>query len=156
MTDVALDWGLIAGLAWERPASQFVPSPAPAVGDGFTYTVPGTMDQEIVAVSFQLVTDDNAADRIAVFSFLDPDGNPYAPVGSAFTQAASLTTVYTFAVGIQQFGADDAANIGVPIPAVKMLSGYGVQVSLDAVQVGDQISGVRLLLNQWPVRPPLR
>jgi hypothetical protein len=113
------------------------------------------MDQEIVAVSFQLVTDANVADRIAVFQFLDPDGNSFASVAAGFTQAASLTTVYTFAVGIQEFGANDAANIGVPIPQVKLLSGYGVKVTLTAKQATDQVSAVKLILNQWPVRPPL-
>ena len=156
MTDVLEAQGLIAGLAWEHPSSAFHPAPTPAVATGFAYTVPGTVDQLVVAVSFQLVTDGNAADRLVTFQFVDYDGTSYAPVAAPFTQAASLTTLYTFAVGIQQFGADDAAAIGCGIPPVKLPSGCGVKVTLGSVQVGDQVSAVALLLNQWPVRPPLR
>lgn len=153
MSGFVLDRQEIGELGWEAPAVNLPSVPTPAVATGWSFVDPGTMESVVVACSFRLVTDANAASRIVVFSFTDSQGTAIFPVASPFTQAASKTTDYTFAVGIQQFGANDAANIGCGIPALKLRSGLGISVSVTAVQVGDQISRVRLGLSQWPVRP---
>lgn len=107
----------------------------------------------VEAVSFTLVSDANAASRIVVFQFHDGSGTSYAPVAAPFVQTASHTSRYTFAVGIQQFGANDAANIGAGIPPVRLDVGYGITVTIAAKQATDQVSAVALLLSQWAVRP---
>src|SRR6266576_5273340 len=107
------------------------------------------MESIVQACSFRLVTDGNAASRIVVFSFTDASGTVIFPVASPFTQAAAKTTDYTFAVGIQQFGANDAANIGAGIPALKLYVGLSVAVTITAKQAGDQVSRIRLGLSQW-------
>lgn len=153
MSGFVLDRQEIGALGWESPSVNLPTVPTPAAGAGFSFTDPGTMESIVSACSFRLVTDANVADRIVVFSFTDGSGTAIFPVAAPFTQAASKTTDYTFAVGIQQFGANDAANIGVGIPPLKLRSGLGVKVTIVAVQATDQVSAIRLGLSQWPVRP---
>jgi len=148
-----LDDALIAELGWQQPRSAIQQVANPAVGGGFTEAMPGTFDTEVLACSFRLVTDGNAGSRNVVFQYLDQDAVAMFSVAAPYTQAASKTTDYTFAVDIQQFGANDAAHIGSPIPKLKLYVGLSVSVSITTVQVGDQVSRIRLGLARWPVRP---
>jgi hypothetical protein len=153
VTDTATLIAEMADFGWKHPESAIIGRPNPAASTGFTYSCPGTAEQIVQAVTFKLVTDAQAADRIAVLSFKDQDGTTFAAIASPFTQAASLTTLYTFSVGTTQFGADDAANIGVPIPPFKLTVGLSLVLTLTAKQSGDQVSDVRLAVQQFNVRP---
>jgi hypothetical protein len=153
VSEVEYERAEIAAAGFFDPVAAFRPGPSPAAGAGFRFTVPGTYVTMVQAISFRLVTAADVANRVAVVSFLDSNGTPYAPIAAPFTQAASLTTDYTFAVGIQQFGANNAANIGAGLPPLRLQAGISVAVSIVNVAATDQISQARLLLAQWPVRP---
>jgi hypothetical protein len=71
---------------------------------------------------------------------------------SPFLIVANTTTRFNFAVGQMQFGANSAAQIGAGLPDFILNSGLAVRVAVTGVQAGDQISGVSLFLDQWPVR----
>jgi hypothetical protein len=148
-----LDSQEIGALGWQQPSLGLKTVPDPAANAGFTSAMEGTEDTIVMACSFRLVTDANVANRIVVFQWLDSNGTAVFPVAAPYTQAASKTTDYTFAVGIQQFGANDAANIGTGIPPLKLYVGLSVAVTITAKQAGDQVSRIRLGLAQWPVRP---
>jgi hypothetical protein len=125
----------------------------PAAGLGFTYPNPGTVDQTIVSVSFKLVNAAVAVSRIPTLSFLDQDGTAFAAIAAPFTTGTGVTSRYLFAVGINQFGANNAANIGVPIPPFKLYVGTSLSLAVTAEDAGDQISEIRLTVAKWPVRP---
>lgn len=140
---------------WQHPRSRIQALANPLVATGFSIPTSGAGEQTLEALTFTLVTDGNAANRIAVLKFLDPTGVSFAEIAASFTQAATLTSVYTFATGIQQFGANGAANIGVPVPPFKLDVSLSLSVSITNVQVGDQISKVRAAWLRWPTRPDL-
>lgn len=121
---------------------------SPAVATGFAYRVPGSEAQRVFTVSFVLVTDANVAARIARVEFLNASSDVFAAVASPFTQAASKTTRYTFGVGMQQYGANDAAFIGAPIPDLFLRDGLSLRVAVTAIQAGDQISGISVFVAQ--------
>jgi hypothetical protein len=145
----------IAVREWTHPRTALQAIADPAVTTGFTIVTPGTVEQILQALTFTLVTDSNVANRIMVVKFLDPTGVSFAEIASPFTQAASLTSVYTFATGIQSFGANGAANIGVPLPALRLDVSMSVSVSITAKAAGDQVSKIRAAWSRWPTRPPL-
>lgn len=146
----------IAEWGWMNPRSVIQSVASPAAGAGFTIPTSGAVEQTLRSLSFRLVTDGNAASRIVVFQFLDPDGTAFGQCAAPFTLAASKTCDFTCAVGIQEFGANDAANIGVPIPEIKLDQTLSVAVTITGVQVGDQVSRIRAAWDRWPVRPPLQ
>ncbi len=153
MSAFALDDSLIAELGWQQPRSAIQGVPNPLPNAGFAVPMPGTSDTIVQAIKFRLVTDSQAANRICVVNYLDADGVAFALIAAPFTQAASLTTDYTFAVGINEFGANDAANIGAGLPPFKLDVSHSIAVTIVAKQTGDQVSAIRLALQQWHVRP---
>lgn len=132
--------------------ASVVALPSPAAGAGFTYTVPGSERQLVAVVSFQLVTAVAVAARLVSLTLLGGDGVRIGRFASGFTQAASLTSVYTFAVGITAYGANDAASIGAPLPPLWLPDGGSLAVTIANVQAADQVSVVRVTVYQAPVR----
>lgn len=131
---------------------QPISIPAVAVASGFTYNVPRSETQLLLAVTFQLVTDANAANRRVVVNYRDSNNTTFAAIPAPFIQTATLTTVYTFALGASVGGDDGAANIGGALPYLPLKGGESVVVTITNVQAGDQASSIRLFVLQDHVR----
>jgi hypothetical protein len=125
---------------------------SPVVATGFTRTVPGASRWRVQSLSFVLVADANAANRIARVEYLDAAGAVFAAVAAPFTVTANITSRLTFGIGIVQFGANAAAQIGASLPNLRLNPGLSVRVAVAAIQAGDQISGAALFVDQWAVR----
>lgn len=128
---------------------------SPAAGQGFTYSVPKSEIQVVRAVSFVLVNAAAAASRIPRVEFLTNNGDVFFVAASPFVTTTGKTARFNFAVGIQQFGADDAAQIGAAIPKFTLEDGAKIRVAVTAVNAADQISGVYLFVDQLGIRPGL-
>jgi hypothetical protein len=124
--------------------------PHPAAGAGFTYSAPGSQRTRIVTVAFQLVTSATVATRTVVVSYKDSDGTVFYSVPAPFTQAASKTTEYSFALGIVNYGVNDGANIGGPLPDVTLDVGESLVVTVTNVDTTDAVTNVRLYAEQYP------
>lgn len=125
---------------------------SPVAGAGFTHPVPGSVVQLVRSVSFVLVNFAAAANRLPRLEYLNGNGDVFAAVAAPFVTTTGKTARFTFAVGIQQFGANDAAQIGAPIPAYMLQDGLAVRVVVGAMNAGDQLSAISLFVDQWPVR----
>jgi hypothetical protein len=123
-------------------------APNPAVATGFTINVPASEYWLVRCLTFQLVSDANAASRIVFLDFVDAGANKIGRFSSGFTQTAGLTTQYTFSSDIAAYGANAAASIGAPTPNVWLYPGSKLTVGITAVQVGDQISNINLTVDQ--------
>lgn len=131
---------------------QPVGIPNPAAGGGLTYRLPGSERQRILAVTFQLVASADAGNRKPVLAYKDGGGVAFAAVGLPYSQTAGITTVYTFAVGLQMFGADDAANMGGPLPDLPLDVGESLVLTITNVDNTDAVTAVRLFVEQQHVR----
>jgi hypothetical protein len=141
----------------ERPhhdgrTSEPVTIASPAVATGFTHTFPKSEVTRVVSVSFVLVADGNAANRICRVEYLKTEGIVFFAVAAPFTVTAGVTSRLNFGIGVQQFGANAAAQIGAALPDFELQGGCSVRVAVTAVQAGDQISAASLFVDQWPVR----
>lgn len=131
---------------------QPVTIPNPAVGGGFTYRLPGSERQRILAVTFQLVASADVANRKPLLAYKDGGAGTFAAVGLPYVQTAGITSVYTFAVGLQQFGADDAANMGGPLPDLPLDVGETLVLTVTNVDDTDAVKSIRLFVEQQHVR----
>lgn len=139
---------------WRLHGSHRVVSlPSPAAGAALTYTVPGSVQQELVSVSFLFTASGNAATRIPFVSFLDQSGTTFCKVNTAYTITATNTSQVTFGVGLDQFGANNSVSMGSSIPELRLVDGLQVQVSADAINATDTITAARLYVCQYDVRP---
>ena len=132
----------------QRNLGQPVFIQAPAVASGFTYTYSVGEAWLLRSLSFQMVTDANAANRIVYLDIFEPGGLRIGRFSSGFTQTATLTTIYTFANDIAAYGANAAASIGAPTPNVWLHPGSKITVGVTNVQAGDQISTILLTVDQ--------
>jgi uncharacterized membrane protein YjjP (DUF1212 family) len=114
--------------------------------------VPSSTVQRIVSVSFVLVADANAANRIARVEYLNAAGDVFFAVAAPFTVTAAVTSRLSFAIGMPQYGANAAAQIGGPLPDFLLIGGLALRVAVASIQAGDQISGASLFVDQLPIR----
>jgi hypothetical protein len=135
--------------AFEGALSQVVALPNPAAGAELTYSFPGSEYTRVRAVTFKLVTSATVATRTVYLDFVDGSGVVIARMSSGFTQTASLTTVYTFGLGLVQYGANAAANIGSPLADLILCRGQKLQTTITNIQAGDAISNARLVVDQY-------
>jgi hypothetical protein len=133
---------------WEADHSQVVLVANPAAGAGFTYGLPQSEDSLVRLVTFKLVTDSNAATRQVYLDFLGGDSTPIGRFEPPYTQAASKTVQYTFGVDLNVYGANDGPSIGTPLAPVILRKGESLVVSITNKQVGDQVSNIRVTLDQ--------
>lgn len=122
----------------------------PGAGNPFAYKIGGAAEQQLLVVTFVATTSVAVAARVPVVDFLDPSNVIFARVALPFTLTASHSAVVTFAVGLQQFGANNADSMGAGLPPLRLYAGLTVQGGLLAQQAADTIADVRLFLAQWP------
>ena len=136
-----------------KPIERVFPVTQPAVATGFS-VVPDTASGWLIrTLRFQLVTDANAANRAIMFAVTD--GNTEWWRSSAGdVQAASLTRVY--GAHIDSPGALTVGTfIGVrwPNDGLWIPKGSRLNVTIENVQVGDQISVIAGSRFEFPVGP---
>jgi hypothetical protein len=131
---------------------RVVALPSPAAGAALTYTVPGAVQMEVVAITFLFTASGNAATRIPFVSFLDQSGSTFCKVNTAYNFTASNNGQVTFGQGLDQFGANNAASMGASIPEIRLVDGLRVRVSADAIDGSDTITAARMYVCQYDVR----
>lgn len=126
---------------------------SPAAGSALTYTIPGAVQQTPLSIVFTYTASGNAANRFPRVRYLDWSGNPFFEAQSPFKLIATNAAVVSFAVDIAQFGADSAATMGGPIPALRLGDGLRVEISATGIDVADTITLARMFVHQYDVRP---
>lgn len=125
---------------------------APAAGAALTKTVPGTVEWEVMAISFLYTASAGVATRIPFVQFLDQGGVAFCDVGSPFTLVATNVSQVTFGHGITQFGANSAVRMGAGIPLMRIGNGQRIRISATAIDAADTITNARLFVRQFRVR----
>ncbi len=132
----------------------------PAVGVSFSYLLPGLSSApkyiaRLLGVRCQLDTDANAADRAVLLYTRHPDSSDeinLIPPQTTDVQAASLIRQWIFQPGLPYHSYYYPSNIFVCMPAdVWLLPGGSLVASLVNVQVGDQFTKIKILLQRWQV-----
>lgn len=125
----------------------------PAAGAGFTYTNDGNYWELLDSLSFQIVTDGNAANRQPTLTIKDGGGVALATLPTASVQTASLTWQYTFSPSFDSFNTVVALAVTAPLPRIFLRPQYTVTLAIGAVQVTDQVSNIRLDAQRFVTGP---
>jgi len=106
----------------------------------------------VISFFCQLVTSAAAANRLVRLEFDDNASNTLMLMHDPVIQAASLTTVYTFARGINSTMSASLREVGRDIPNNVWLGpGFVIRTITGNVQGGDQYSRGTLLVREWGV-----
>lgn len=141
--------GLTRLLGHGRAFSEVLPVANPAVAHGFTYKNDGLYWRIIDLISFQLVTDANAASRQVTLTIKDGGGVALATLPAASTQATGLTYQYTWSVDWNSFNTVIASAVTSPLPYIFLQPDYTVVVTIGSVQAGDQVSNIRIYAEKF-------
>ena len=145
--------GLTSEFAHGRAFSEVVPVANPAAGAGFTYTVGGSYWERLAAISFTILTDGNAANRQVLVAFKDGSGTNIASTASGGTQAATLTRLYSFVPNQGTAPALIGTTFLAPLPVLFLQPSFTVVMSITNVQVGDQVSAIRVYREAFDTGP---
>jgi len=138
----------VSGHGWTRSVAVAQPT----VGTNFTVTVPTNAHWRIMSVSFAIVADANVANRI--LSLIVDDGtNVLWNAVAGTSQTAGQTTVYAVGPGASPRAFAPATGslrqyIELPI-GLEVLEGFRIRSGVTNIQVGDQISGIVLGVEEW-------
>ena len=130
-----------------------VAAPQPAAGSGLTYTLPESEVSQLIAVSFRLVTAAVAATRTPTVTVTDGSGIAIVSVAAGKSQITTLTGDWTFAVGLGEWDAAGTAVLSGGLPSLMLDAGDSIVIGVASMDASDQISRVRIVLDQEPVRP---
>lgn len=139
-------FGLVEPFSFARGYVDLAPVANPAAGAASVtlLVVPGGERWRMRTVAFQLVTDANAGNRQPILDWQDGDGVSYARLGPAQAQAAAQTFRHSFLVNIGVNAAVAALAQSVSAPSLIMLSSHRLVLTIVNVQVGDQLSLIRV------------
>lgn len=127
---------------------QQVLTPAPpAAGAQLVIPVPGGKAWRLLLGVFTYITSAAVANRNPHLAILDGDGVPLGEFNSGTAQTAGKTVVYTVAAATPWSGA--AGNIA--IPSLVLHPGFGFGIHADTMDAGDQVNGVRLLVEEFDI-----
>jgi len=133
--------------------APFVLRPAnPAAGASLTIPVPAHARWRFEHVRFTLATAVGGAVRTPTFRANDATG-VFAQLEPNGTQAASLTRTWHFMAQESFIIFTSGANIYTPMPPrFVLLPGMDLQILIQTIQAGDQISDVLTYGRQWAER----
>lgn len=136
-----------------KPIARTFEVASPAVAQGFTITPNTAGDWLIRSLTFQLVTDANAATRAVTLSVSDTAVS-YRLLTAGATQAASLTRVYSGSEGVSgAAGAGGFIQLNFPTEGIWLPVGHTLTVAVENIQAGDQISAIRGYRFEFPKGP---
>lgn len=134
---------------------EYVKGAQPAAGASFTDRIPGQHAARLVTLFVRLVTDANVADRTVIVQYLDPEGNPVLVVGAPVTQSASATNDYAFQAFLGRSDWPVGDTILVTLPPLLLIPTFSWTITIDNVQVGDQLSRIRFIRETFYMGDPV-
>jgi hypothetical protein len=147
MSGLSLTLPIGSGLGVQEPfAIQ-----TPAAGAGFTFTADGRGLRRLTTFTFKLVTSAAAANRYPKLEWRGGNGNAYAVAAVAATIPASQTQRYVFALTYQTQAWNTGTDAFAPLPNVYVSPGDTLVLTIDNVDVADQVSLVTGVMERFPL-----
>lgn len=130
---------------------------APAAGASYTLTLERYNWWRLVFCTFTLTTDANAANRYVTVEYPGGDGVSVLADAAAVIVTASTTNqryVGSLNRGVSEWNAN--ADVLFPLSGIMLEAGRTVKINVANIQVGDQLSKIRLTFDRVPVRDPVQ
>lgn len=136
-----------------RGAGTSILGAVPAAGADISETMPASCTRRLRTISATLVTAVAAANREAQLQITDGSLNVQCLSPSAFTQAASLTRRYTWAIGCTNVQGAQSTTTLAPIGDILLESFSSlpkIQTVTTNIQAADQWSAPAYEVEEWP------
>ena len=108
---------------------------------------------KVKAVSLDLIASAAVGARAPRLRWLADEQVPFAEVVPPYTIGPGIASRITFAVDVQQAGANDATALVVPIPELTLLPGWELELDLLGFDVLDQVVDIRAYVERYTLVP---
>jgi hypothetical protein len=135
---------------WNDGEPRVVAIPGALAAAGIAYPLPGVVKFKPLALSFVLVTAAGGGNRQVLAGLKDSSGAVVFAVAAPAVQAGGLTVVYSFSADTTAFGTAALGHMGAPFLDSEVPQNLDVFVTVTTTQAADALSGIRLLVKQWP------
>lgn len=125
----------------------------PAAGAAFTLTVPGGEVWRVIAAQATLVTSAVVANRTPRFAVLDNDSNEVFRSITASSVSAGNTNTTQWATGFGNAISGAQGGQTAPLPDLFLDAGTQIQLTAGALDAGDQIQNVSLIIERLTTGP---
>lgn len=137
-------------LGYARAYQEWFPGTQPAAGANYTLNIPGQFATRLLAVTFRLVCDANAANRVVTVDYLDGAGNTYCSSGAAAVITANQTQDYFGHVDHGTAEWNTNTPVFFPLADVILTPGRQMQITVANKQAGDQLSRIFKVWERYP------
>lgn len=146
--------GLLQPFGWGLGYEDFSDPASPAAGANYVRTVTGGHWERVLAIRCLLTTSATAANRFVSVDFVNARNVTYCRNAAGVIVTAS-TTNQAFEWNAGRTVSEWAANTPVLVPLFLtfLQPGFQIQITVDNIQTGDQISGVHVWFEKWPTGP---
>jgi hypothetical protein len=121
---------------------EIVLGDTPAAGANFSLTTPGRPGWLLLAVTFRLVTDGNAANRSVTVDYDDGNGSLFGSNGMQPVIAATTTQLLAFQANRGQSEWNANGQSFHPLMPVEFQGGQKLQINVLSIQAGDQLDRI--------------
>lgn len=124
----------------------------PSAGANFSLAVLPRAREQLIYISFKLITDANAANRLIQIGALI-NSIPFYTSNAGTAEIASRDYDYYFNIGIgSSFTGGSTDDVNAPLNAQFFLEDDDtITITITDIQVGDQISDIRLVSKLWMI-----
>lgn len=140
-------------LGYARAYQEWFPGAQPAAGANYTLSIPGQFATRLLAVTFRLVCDANAANRVVTVDYLDGAGNTYASAGAAAVITAGQTQDYFGSLDHGTSEWNTNTPVFFPLIDALLMPGRQLQITVANKQAGDQLSRIFKIWERYPTGP---
>ena len=142
--------GLLQPFAHGVGYQDFVPFTPPAAGANAIFTVGQDRIMRVLGARCNVTTDANVANRFVSLDYINGRGQTMMRNAAGLVLTASTTNA-KFEWNAQRTDAQWAANTPVLVPVFPLFlyPGSTVQITLDSIQAGDQISLASLVFERF-------
>lgn len=141
----------VAPARFNRWWYDWIDPTSPAAGAALSVTVGGEAYMRVLAARLLITTDANAANRLVSLDYINARGVTYVRNAASVVVTAN-TTAQAFEWNYQRTLAEWNTNTPVFAPCLNtwLPPGFTVKFAVDAIQVGDQLSGLHLFVQRYP------
>lgn len=121
----------------------------PAPGAEAIIIPPGAAQVQLTLLTFTLVTDGNADNRVA-FLTMEDGGISFLLGSAAFFHVASTTFNYICHENVSLTSTSVVQDLAIPIPTFRFIDDTAtLKINITDINVGDQISNIRTNWKMW-------
>jgi len=133
-------------VGWQEPVTVVTP----AAGAQWSHKVDGRYFTRVLAVTFTLVTSAVVANRFPAVNLTDNNGRLITSVPAGGTVVASSTLNVFLAAGAPAYAFGASGGTFGFLPDLLVPPDYSWSSVVAGIDVGDQLSGITLLLQRFP------